>query len=935
MWNAGFRIEGGRTRRIKLAQLHDEPHRRHQTALDRWQDRLAMIRSLLIGGPHRNTEGLKGWITFGFQYRALAPRCTVALAVFLLLAAPPHAWLDRHLASPLHWILTTLDPFPQLAKAFALLFLAGYASLLSLKLVIDILRFRGFGRVMAAMALPLGVMVVATYLLFFNDQGRELGLGLIDYNSGQFALLFFVLIYWAGNAWLSARAGLSRAFPEPQHHQILLFWGPRFAGVIAHYLAAYSLSFAALKETNLPDMLSNVLLFLAAPFAVLLAILLVWFLEYGLLPHRGNAEQRRRAFFHALLVVFGSAVWLTIIPAALVRATLAISLSVFVFLSLISWLRSRPPLGSRASQEQRQRDTLAEARTSQMCGLGFAAIMAIGTAAIWINPMWVGRELGSLVIAFFAFGSFLSGANLLDLTADALARGCTRRGLTTIRRETVWCFFVGLLVMPAVLMSATRTYHPVRLCGQCEPATYEQRPDVKAAVQAWYQQAEPIYHSLHPKEEPVPLFIIATAGGGIRAAYWTATVLETLEADLDNDAVKNAIAAKLGHPGNDGLLRHLLFAISGVSGGSVGAAAYAAAVQNHLDHKDAEIKPTTYFKDDLLAPGLASLAFIDIPSNFLPDFGQIDRGAALERGFEHASGGLLSQPFNSFFPQIAPAQSPLKWRPALFLNATHQQTGRRVITSHLTIDRDTFVDSYDAISMLGSDVPLSTAAHNSARFTYISPAGDLIDRDGNPHGFVIDGGYFENYGAQTAVELARKAKDVMGASIRIVILQISSDPTMVVDKTVREPCADHQGKVLDLYPARPHWWDLSLFNELSAPMIGIMSVREAHGFAAVSGLAHLCCENSSKGELDIGDAATLHSAAGLPKFFHLAMCEGQKSIRPPLGWVLSDKTRGGFESLLKGKDNDCDNNTQYDKLVETLGRPAGLGASSKVATAGP
>ncbi|WP_167768346.1 hypothetical protein [Bradyrhizobium sp. MOS001] len=894
-----------------------------------------MIRSLLIGGPHRNPEGLKGWITFGFQYRVLVPRCTIALVAFLLLAVPPYAWLNDHPASSPHWILTTLGFLAQLAKAFALLFLAGYASLLSLRLAIDILNFRSFGRVMAAMALPLGVMVVATYLLFFNDQGRELSLGLIDYNMGQFALLFFVLIYWAGNAWLSARVGLNRAFSQPQHHEILLFWGPRFVGVIAHYLAAWSLSFAALKETTPPDLVSNVVVFLAAPCAVLLAILLVWFLEHGLLPHRGNSKKRTRAFIHALLVVFGSAVWLTIIPAALVRATLAISLSVFVFLSLISWLRSRPPLGAGASRERRQLDALAEARTSRICGLGFAAIMALGTTAIWINPMWVGRQMGSLVIAFFAFGSFLSGANLLDLTADALARECTRRGLVSVRRETVWCFFVGLLVMPAVLMSATRTYHPVRLCGQCEPATYEQRPDVKVAVKAWYQQAEPIYHSLHPKEEPVPLFIIATAGGGIRAAYWTATVLETLEADLNNDAVKNAIAAKLGHPGNDGLLRHLLFAISGVSGGSVGAAAYAAAVQNRLEHNDAKIEPTTYFKDDLLGPGLASLAFIDIPSNFLPDFGQIDRGAALERGFEHASGELLSQPFNSFFPQIAPGQSPLKWRPALLLNATHQETGRRVITSHLTIDRDTFVDSYDAISMLGSDVRLSTAAHNSARFTYISPAGDLIDRDGNPHGFVIDGGYFENYGAQTAVELARKAKEVMGGSIRIVILQISSDPTMVVDQTVREPCADHNGEVLDSYPARPHWWNLSLFNELSAPMIGITSVREAHGFAAVSGLAHLCCENSSKGALDIGDAAALLSAAERPKFFHLAMCEDQKSIKPPLGWVLSDKTRGGFNSLLKGKDNDCGNKTQYDKLVETLGRPTSLGASSKVATVHP
>ena len=35
-----------------------------------------------------------------------------------------------------------------------------------------------------------------------------------------------------------------------------------------------------------------------------------------------------------------------------------------------------------------------------------------------------------------------------------------------------------------------------------------------------------------------------------------------------------------------------------------------------------------------LAPALASLVFVDAPSSFLPDFGQGDRGTALEKSFE-------------------------------------------------------------------------------------------------------------------------------------------------------------------------------------------------------------------------------------------------------------------------------------------------------------
>jgi hypothetical protein len=936
MWKAGSRIEAAQMRRIRSAQTINGRQSRHSAAWERCQDGLAKIRTLFIGGWDGSaTGGLNGWISFGLHYRALLPR---ALVFFLLFAA-------------LDWNLANSSLLASLAKSFALLVLAGYASLLSLRVVVDILEFGGLGRITAAMALPIGVMGVAAYLLFFNDQGRELGLGLMDKNFFQFAVLFFVLIYWAVSAWLSARIRLNRTFTVPQHHQIFLFWGPRLVGVLAHFLAACSLSFAALKDTKLTDTSANVLLAFAAPGAIALAVLFVWFLEHALLSHRGDIDQRTRARQKmlrvaaaelTLLIALGLALWWDLIPSGLFLGTLAIALSAMGFLGLISWLRSKPPLGHGALQEERRRDTLAESRNSWQLAWTLSAIMLAGTAAIWTSPMWVGRQSGSLIIAFFAFGSFLSGVNLLDLAADALAQDCKRRGFTTIQRHTVWCVFVGLLVAPAILMSATRTYHHVRLCGQCTPAPqqsgmsmsaiakYDERPSVTEAAQAWYRQAAPIYHAIRPGE-PVPLFIIATAGGGIRAAYWTATVLESLEEHLGTEAIKAQIA-KVGYSDNDGLMRPLLFAISGVSGGSVGAAAYATAVHNHLVTNQ-PVRPTSYLKGDLLAPGLASLAFIDIPSNFLPDFGQIDRGDALERGFEDASSGLLSHSFVSFFPQTRSSQGSLKWRPALLLNATHQETGRRIITSHLRIDQDTFVDSYDALTTLRSDIRLSTAAHNSARFTYISPAGDLIDPDAHPHGFVIDGGYFENYGAQTAVELAHKAidaiKKIEGASIRPVILQISSDPTMVEGNTlVRQRCSGHDREFLEPYKARSHWWDLSLFNELRAPMIGIMSVREAHGFAAVNGLAQLCCEAPSTTDrtgpiTDINDAATsLKSAAAPPMFVHLAMCKAapgeRHPVNPPLGWVLSKATEDRFTEIL-GR---CGNERQLTELVRALGGPA-------------
>jgi hypothetical protein len=273
-------------------------------------------------------------------------------------------------------------------------------------------------------------------------------------------------------------------------------------------------------------------------------------------------------------------------------------------------------------------------------------------------------------------------------------------------------------------------------------------------------------------------------------------------------------------------------------------------------------------------------------------------------------------------------------------------TGRRIIASHVKIEPDVFVDSYDALHMLESDVRLSTAAHNSARFTYISPAGDLISGKGAGsalHGFVIDGGYFENYGAQTAIEVAGEAikaiKGIDGA-IRPVILQITSDPTVKEESLVRQrDCSGHGDTFLPPYKARSaSWWDLSLFNELSAPLIGIVSVREAHGFIALNALAHIACDTRSsvggpeqqarKPVMDFDYAIESIRRAPPPGikslFVHLGMCaEATKAdppFDPPLGWVLSEATQKKFKSILKKRDNDpCGNAKELASLESALG----------------
>lgn len=67
------------------------------------------------------------------------------------------------------------------------------------------------------------------------------------------------------------------------------------------------------------------------------------------------------------------------------------------------------------------------------------------------------------------------------------------------------------------------------------------------------------------------------------------------------------------------------------------------------------------------------------------------------------------------------------------------------------------------------DIALSTAVTMSARFPVISPTGRFQDRD-NATRQVVDGGYYENFGATTAMELARALKQLYGLDAAVILV---------------------------------------------------------------------------------------------------------------------------------------------------------------------
>jgi hypothetical protein len=137
------------------------------------------------------------------------------------------------------------------------------------------------------------------------------------------------------------------------------------------------------------------------------------------------------------------------------------------------------------------------------------------------------------------------------------------------------------------------------------------------------------------------------------------------------------------------------------------------------------------------------------------------------------------------FLDLWPAGHP--W-PALLLNGTSSGSGGRLITSNLDlrgeIGADQGADPEAGTDLLGgidAEIAASTAVDNSARFPYLSPLGVLHGAHAGEaaRDLVGDGGYFEDYGATTLLELLDRLRNVArgdATPVRFVVLQIVGVP---------------------------------------------------------------------------------------------------------------------------------------------------------------
>ena len=538
--------------------------------------------------------------------------------------------------------------------------------------------------------------------------------------------------------------------------------------------------------------------------------------------------------------------------------------------ALASWqlkgnLRPLRVLAS-VGEEKRDLTTLDDFRTqapatARLVGTLLLANVIAMLVFIFAPPLWLG-----------AMAILLLGLGLLSAAGTVVTYFANRARIPLLTLLMIW----------AVTISAFNDNHLVRpyagahshaVVTQAPPPTAHGTPLPDASLGGYFERWWTDLDKTTPGMAPIPVLVVSAEGGGIRAAYWTAQVLGHLQDEAPSFA------------------RHV-FAISGVSGGSLGGATFAASVRAHRDRATS----TSYQREahdmlsaDFLSAPLGSMLFPDLFQRFWPWPAFDDRAIALEKAWERQwqvahqkQSNLFAQPFLSLW------DGEHFDVPLLFLNSTVVETGERAIVSPLapaaaTGAQSPFADAQSLTGLLGTDYALSTAVHLSARFTYVSPAGLVRARlDANhPQASFVDGGYFDNSGDVTAQEIVHAIESAhrkagFSRALHIVLLHIPNEPP---NKT---PDSSWLTRFLNSH---------TLLNESMSPINALMATREARGIQARQ---LLCRELASK----TADAAPPDCAAPISpavdqgqSTMHLYFTLYQSTSTLPLGWALSKQAQ--------------------------------------------
>lgn len=525
-----------------------------------------------------------------------------------------------------------------------------------------------------------------------------------------------------------------------------------------------------------------------------------------------------------------------------------------------------------------------------------AALVALhAPAALFHDPDIVvghAHRLGALVL----LAAFLSGFCLIGSMADTLAVAAADvRWLNpyvvpsalrqlSLRRPPL----MGLLVLWVALSplgGSLNGYHTVpSLPSRPVPTPLRSNSFIQAWASARGLDATSATPVATTAAAPMPVLLVAASGGGIRAAYWTAAVVDCLVERTDQGDDPCADPTTDDDRARAASRRDRFLLGSGISGGSLGLTAYVTAAGPAWVPRGSGAgtspqaggaglggPPARWYADrlgdDYLAPVVAAWLFNDGLNTLLRPPQGVDRGAVLERAWAASwpDGGLTRPWFNA---------QATGFEPLLVLNGYSVNDGCRFAVSPINTnarrtastcrspesDGETLLDAtVDAADVLCDDITAASAALLSARFPFVSPSGRIDRCDSGPRlpesVEVVDGGYRETSGASSVVEAwPRLGTELATAAGRCVV------PVFVqIDNGYRSD---------EIAPSGSS-------GQLLAPLIGLSNTAAGYEAAARS---------ASRRQFDQWFTITTRAHPG---------------SQAPLGWVLSGDAKADLENQLR------------------------------------
>jgi hypothetical protein len=520
----------------------------------------------------------------------------------------------------------------------------------------------------------------------------------------------------------------------------------------------------------------------------------------------------------------------------------------------------------------------------------FALLLSSALVPLLLNlvlgdAVLIPRALGSIAILYYALSILVVFGSTLHAFGIQ-----TKIPLLTL-------VLAGALVLSVYRVNDN---HAVRLLavspGAAASGTATSLPDLRTRFGQWIREPRR-WRAVEGRSSgnPYPVYVVTAQGGGVYAAYHTAKALGVLT---------SAVPGFHSHT----------FAISGVSGGSVGATLYAQALDPEGDNRHIVERIDQAFDHDHLSPVLAAMLFGDFTQRFYPPpVPAWDRALGLELSFENSGTTLLdalSPPLppislaDAFYAGQSARAAAGRQAPLLVLNTTEVDSGRRFLLSPFRFRSDAYFHEPAATAARGpQDLRYSTAAVMSARFPLISPYSFF---DGTPeqreHRFV-DGGYYDNSGAVTAGEIQTALRGIIEADPEL-RGRVAVFPIALINRSALSlRGADDAGSLQPSRtgPVKPK--PLLGFSALDA----LFATREARLQKTMNDYGISCGADSSASDRSL--------CITLVQNFRLPDSDRERQI--PLGWTLSCQSRAFLSSQMEP--------------YATAERPTGVPASADIA----